>query len=137
MKNRLPMWMPLAYSLSMLKKPLTIVETELFLKQSASVWTEDERAEFVDYIARNPDVGDIIPDTGGVRKVRWGRQGSGKRGGVRVIYFYLHANAPLYLLLIYAKAHQSNLTPEAVHVIQGLSERLKRAHRPRPDKKAK
>lgn len=112
----------------MWKKPLTVVETDTFLKQSATVWADDERAMFVDYIARNPEIGDIIPETGGVRKVRWGRQGSGKRGGVRVIYFYLHINAPLYLLLIYAKARQSDLTPEAKQVVQALSGRLKRAH---------
>src|ERR1700738_736944 len=47
----------------------------------------DERFEFVDFIARNPEAGDLVPASGGVRKVRWGRQGSGKRGGVRIIYF--------------------------------------------------
>jgi hypothetical protein len=46
-------------------------------------------AAFVDFIARNPEAGDVIPETGGVRKIRWSRQGSGKRGGVRVVYFVL------------------------------------------------
>jgi hypothetical protein len=63
------------------------------------IWSEDELAGLVDYVARNPEVGDVIPGTGGVRKLRWGRARSGKRGGARVVYFYFHANCPLYLLL--------------------------------------
>ena len=63
--------------------PITVVETPQFLRQAGDVWTEDERTGFVDFIARNPEAGDVIPETGGVRKLRWRRQGSGKRGGVR------------------------------------------------------
>ena len=63
--------------------PITVVETPQFPRQAGDVWTEDERTGFVDFIARNPEAGDVIPETGGVRKLRWRRQGSGKRGGVR------------------------------------------------------
>jgi hypothetical protein len=52
---------------------------------------------------RTPSVGDLIPETGGVRKIRWRRAGAGKRGGARVIYFYHDADRPLYLLMVYAK----------------------------------
>lgn len=65
----------------------------------------------MDHIARNPESGDLIPGTGGVRKVRWSRSGSGKRGGARVIYFYCHSDAPLYLLLAYATAKRTDMTP--------------------------
>lgn len=68
----------------------------------------------------------MIPQTGGVRKVRWSRQGMGKRGGVRVIYFYHAADTPLYLLLIYAKAQREDLSPEARRTVQTLVARLKR-----------
>jgi hypothetical protein len=68
----------------MLGVPVSVVETPQFVRQADDVWSDDERHEFVDYIARNPEVGDVIPETGGVRKVRWRRQGTGKRGGVRV-----------------------------------------------------
>jgi hypothetical protein len=64
---------------------LTIVELTPLLRGAAKVWSENERAEFVNHMAANPEAGDVIPETGGLRKVRWGRQGSGKRGGVRVI----------------------------------------------------
>ena len=90
---------------------LTVVETETFLRQAAQVWSDDERAEFVDHIARRPDAGVVIPETGGLRKVRWARQGSGKRGGVRVVYFYHDMDGPLYLLLIYAKAQREDMSP--------------------------
>lgn len=49
---------------------ITVAETLVFLRQAASLWSEDERRAFVDYIATDPEAGDVIPDTGGVRKVR-------------------------------------------------------------------
>ena len=67
---------------------ITVAETGPFLRQAAKLWTDEDRAAFVDFIAANPDAGDVIPDTGGLRKIRWTRPGMGKRGGVRVIYFY-------------------------------------------------
>lgn len=91
---------------------LTVVETAIFLRQAEKIWTDEERIALVDHIARNPEAGDLIPDTGGVRKMRWGRAGSGKRGGARVIYFYHHADAPLYLLLAYAKAQREDMTQD-------------------------
>jgi hypothetical protein len=110
-------------------KPLTVAETNLFVRQAADVWSNAERAEFIDFIARNPEAGDVIQDTGGVRKVRWTRQGSGKRGGVRVIYFYLHMEAPLYLLMVYAKARREDLSSDQKSAVQELAARLKRAYR--------
>lgn len=71
-----------------------------FIRDAADIWSEEERTAFIDYIARNPEAGDIIPDTGGVRKIRWSRRGSGKRGGVRVVYFFYEFGQPLYLLMI-------------------------------------
>ncbi len=62
-------------------KLLTVVETPTFLRQAEKVWTEEERTALVDHIARNPESGVLIPDTGGVRKLRWSRAGTGKRGG--------------------------------------------------------
>jgi hypothetical protein len=61
----------MGYTLAMPSVPLTVVEMPQFPRQAADVWTEAERTEFVDFIARNPEAGDVIPDTGGVRKVRW------------------------------------------------------------------
>ena len=116
-------------------KPLAVAETALFQRQAGTVWSDAERTEFVDYIAHNPEAGDVIPDTGGVRKVRWGRQGSGKRGGVRVIYFYYHADTPLYLLMVYAKARSENLSPDEKRAVQDFAARLKRDSRESGERK--
>jgi hypothetical protein len=109
-------------------RPVTVAETAVFTRQAGVLWTDDERLEFVDFIARNPEAGDLIPGSGGVRKVRWGRQGGGKRGGVRIIYFYHDPAMPPYLLMIYAKAQRDDLSPDARRTVQGLVARLKAAH---------
>ena len=110
-------------------RSITVAETAVFMRQASALWTDDERFEFVDFVARNPEAGDIIPASGGVRKVSWSRQGSGKRGGDRVIYFYHDPAMPLYLLMIYAKAGRDDLLPDAQCTVQGLVTRLKAAHR--------
>ena len=89
---------------------LTVVETLLFQKQWPLYWTEEERGEFAAYIAENPESGDVVPGSGGIRKVRWRRAGLGKSGGVRVIYFTRTAEEELVLLTLYAKSTTDNLT---------------------------
>jgi hypothetical protein len=105
---------------------ITVAETPLFLRQAADVWDEDEHVEFVNFIAADPEAGDVIPDSGGVRKVRWRRSGTGKRGGVRVIYFYHDGSRPLYLLLVYAKASREDLSPAEKQIVRKLAAILKR-----------
>ena len=118
----------MTYSDYMDVKPITVIETQAFLKLSGAIWDDEERSELVDYIARNPESGDVIPGTGGVRKLRWSRAGSGKRGGARVIYFYYHADAPIYLLLAYAKAARSDMTPDQKRQVSDLTAILKKHH---------
>jgi hypothetical protein len=69
-----------------------------------------ERASLVEYLATNPVAGDLIPGTGGVRKLRWALEGRGKRGGARVIYYYHNTDVPLFALTAYAKNEQANLS---------------------------
>jgi len=71
----------------MVTAPMTVVETGEFFKRAKPLMSDSERAELVAFVASNPQVGDIIPDTGGVRKIRWALKGMGKRGGARVIYY--------------------------------------------------
>ena len=87
-----------------------MIETPLFQKQWPLYWTEDERGAFAAYISEQPDAGDVVPSSGGLRKVRWRRQGSGKSGGVRVIYYTQSADGELVLLTLYAKSKTNNLT---------------------------
>ena len=89
---------------------LTVVETLLFQKQWPLYWSEDERGEFAAYIAEFPDAGDVVPESGGIRKVRWRRAGTGKSGGVRVIYFTRSTEGEVVLLTLYAKSKTDNIT---------------------------
>ena len=69
----------------------------------------------------------MIPGTGGVRKLRWSRPGSGKRGGARVVYFYYRPDCPLYLLLAYAKAQATDLTPDEKKAVAALAATIRGA----------
>ena len=89
---------------------LTVVETLLFQRQWPLYWTEEDRGQFAAFIARDPLVGVVVRDSGGIRKVRWSREGSGKSGGVRVIYFTRLAEGEVVLLTLYAKSKTDNLT---------------------------
>lgn len=89
---------------------LTVVETLLFQKQWPLYWSEEERGEFAAYLAEYPDAGDVVPESGGIRKVRWRRAGTGKSSGVRVIYFLRTVAEEIVLLTLYAKAKTDNLT---------------------------
>ena len=92
----------------------TVIETPTFQKQAAKLWAEDERLAFITWIAANPQAGDVIPGAEGARKVRWGRTGTGKSGGVRVIYFNLTEEEVVLLIAVYPKAERSNMTPSEI-----------------------
>ena len=89
---------------------LTVVETLLFQRQWPHYWEEDERAEFAAFIAKDPMAGVVVRNSGGIRKVRWSREGTGKSGCVRVIYFTRLEAGEIVLLTLYAKSKIDNLT---------------------------
>ena len=76
------------------------------------------------YLMNRPDAGDIIKGSGGVRKLRWGLQGTGKRGGVRVIYYFHNRGMPLYLLEVFGKNEKANLTGAEKNVLKSLVSEL-------------
>ena len=80
----------------------------MFQRYADEIWNEDERLEFISWIALNPLAGALIPGTGGCRKVRWSLAGVGKRGGARVIYFNA-SETTLWLLIVYTKSKFDNL----------------------------
>lgn len=86
----------------------TVAETEIFKRYALEVWNEDEREQFINWIAANPEAGAIIAGSGGCRKLRWSSSGQGKRGGARVIYF-LQAEDTIWRLIVYKKAKFDNL----------------------------
>ncbi|MGO8756221.1 MAG: type II toxin-antitoxin system RelE/ParE family toxin [Gallionellaceae bacterium] len=89
---------------------ITIAEVPEYIRQAEKLLTEAERQDVLSYLAARPKTGDLIEGTGGVRKLRWGRGGRGKSGGVRVIYYYHSELMPLYLLALFAKNEQDNLS---------------------------
>jgi len=89
----------------------TVVETPEYLAAAKKAgMTEDERIATVDFLAENPDAGEIIPGTGGCRKVRIAKSGGGKSGGYRVITYYMTQEQPVFLVTVISKGKQANLT---------------------------
>ena len=99
----------------------TVVETPTFVSDANDLWSEEEREAFCAWISANPEVGNVIPGSGGCRKVRWARAGMGKRGGVRVIYFTRLANGEIWLLVIYAKNVRGNIP---AHILKAIREAI-------------
>ncbi|WP_397475456.1 transcriptional regulator [Pusillimonas sp.] len=99
----------------------TVIETPIFSADAKTIWQEDERGEFCVWLTQHPEAGDVIPGSGGCRKVRWARQGTGKRGGVRVIYFNRLDNGVIHLLVIYAKAVRGTIP---AHILKAIKEEL-------------
>src|SRR5688572_485674 len=100
---------------------LTIIESPLFTKLWPDYWSEEERGEFAAFIANAPDAGDVIPGTGGCRKIRWSRAGAGKRGGVRISYTARLERGALVVLVIYAKSARENIP---AHVLRKIAEEM-------------
>jgi mRNA-degrading endonuclease RelE of RelBE toxin-antitoxin system len=107
----------------------TVVETPTFMRRAEKLLSDDERKELIDFLAANPLAGDVIPETGGVRKVRYGGRGKGKRGGYRVIYYVFDEGTPLYALLIYGKDEQDNLTPDQRKAARTFTAAIKAARK--------
>ena len=109
----------------------TVVETPIFSRQADKLFTEDDKRDLIDLLATSPLAGDEIPGTGGVRKLRFAASGRGKRGGARVIYYYLDDAIPVYALMAYAKAAKTDLTPKERRAVASMAAELKAAWKER------
>jgi len=94
----------------MRRPPVSVIELAGYRHRAGELLTADEQDSVIDLVAYEPTCGDLIPGTGGLRKVRIGRGGSGKRGGARVIYYFYNADFPLVLTALYAKNEKADLT---------------------------
>ena len=101
-------------------RAITVVEMDEFLAATRKLMDDEERAELVSYLACHPAAGVVIPGAGGVRKMRWGLEGRGKRGGARVIYYYHDMEMPLYLLTAYAKNEREDLDQSEIKTMRKL-----------------
>jgi hypothetical protein len=89
---------------------ITVAELGEYQRRAEKLLADSERQDIVNYVAAFPKAGDLIQGTGGVRKLRWRRGGSGKSGGVRVIYYFHSERMPLYLLTVFAKNERADLS---------------------------
>ena len=104
----------------MARRPVSVIEFPGYQRRAGELLTADEQIAIVDLIAYDPACGDVIPGTGGVRKLRVALAGSGKRGGARVIYYFYNDNHPALLLTLYAKNEKADLRAREKRIITGL-----------------
>ena len=101
-------------------RPVSVMELAGYLRRASELLTEVERDAVIDLIAYEPTCGDLIPGTGGVRKLRVALAGGGKRGGARVIYYFYNEDHPALLLTLYAKNEKADLRGAEKRIIIGL-----------------
>ena len=107
----------------MRRRPVSVMELAGYRRRADDLFTVEEQDAIVDLIAFEPTCGDLIAGTGGLRKVRVGRGGSGKRGGARVIYYFYYADVPAVLMALYAKNEKADLTaPDRKALADSLKE---------------
>ena len=97
----------------------TFIESSVFERVRAVYFDDDEYAELQQFIMADPEAGKTIPAAGGVRKLRWRRKGTGKRGGLRVTYFVRYRPNQVWMLTVYAKARVENVP---AHILKQLKE---------------
>jgi RelE toxin of RelE / RelB toxin-antitoxin system len=94
----------------MARRPVSVIEFAGYRRRASELLTGRQRDAVIDLVAYEPTCGDIIPGSGGLRKVRVGRDGIGKLGGSRVVYYFYNEDFPILLLALYAKNEKSDLT---------------------------
>jgi hypothetical protein len=103
---------------------LTVAELPEYLRAAAKLLVDDDRRAIIEHLSARPTAGDLVEGTGGVRKLRWARDGRGKSGGVRVIHYFHSEAMPLYLLTMFAKNERANLTKAERNALAGLVDLL-------------
>lgn len=109
----------------MVKNFITLYETKNFLRACHKFLGDDGHQELRRYLNKNPTAGDVIPGSAGIRKLRFARPGMGKRGGVRVIYYYVDTRGFLILLTLYAKSAQEDLTKHELKLWTQAAQQIK------------
>jgi len=99
---------------------MLFIELAPFVAFRERYWADEELTALQSFLAAAPDAGNLIPGSGGLRKVRWLVLQRGKRGGARVIYYWHVATDRIYLIHAYAKNRRDDLTKAQLDVIQGL-----------------
>jgi hypothetical protein len=98
----------------------TVMETDAFARAANALLTDEEHLWITNAISANPTIGDVIPGTGGARKLRFAGRGKGKSGGYRVITFYAAEDVPVFLLDIFSKGQKMNLSKAERNELKGF-----------------
>lgn len=101
---------------------MEFIETTIFTKLIYTYLTDDEYVGLQSFMLKYPEAGNIVPGSGGVRKLRWAIAGKGKRGGVRVIYYFKKQDSEIWMLTIYGKSQTENI---AAHILRQIAEETK------------
>jgi len=99
---------------------MKFIETPVFTKDVRDLLSDEEYRGVQLALLLRPEQGNVIPGSGGLRKIRWKLKGRGKRGGIRVIYYWITSESTIYMLLLYEKSNQEGLTPEQAKVLRKL-----------------
>ena len=91
---------------------MLIIETPIFTRRIQAILSDEEYRLLQIHLVNKPDVGKVISGSGGLRKLRWSAGGHGKRGGIRVVYYWLMSKDTILLLFAYSKSEQDDLTPK-------------------------
>ncbi len=102
---------------------MKIIETTIFTKRLKTFLHDEEYRSLQNELILNPEKGKIIRESGGLRKIRWSVRGRGKRGGVRIIYYWLNKKESILMLLIYSKSEQDSLTNKQLKILKTLVEK--------------
>lgn len=97
-----------------------LVETRVFTREVTELLSDEEYRALQLALVFRPEQGNLIPGSGGLRKLRWLARGTGKRGGLRVIYYWDKPANRVYLLRVYRKSRQDDLTPQQLRLLRRL-----------------
>lgn len=103
---------------------MLFIETPTFTRLISALLDDDEYAKLQEELVKRPDAGDLVKDGGGIRKFRWKRAGTGKSGGIRVIYYWLTEDNQILMLVAYPKNTKDSLTDKETSVLRKLVKEL-------------
>ena len=101
---------------------MLIVETAIFTRRIQALISDEQYRLLQLQLIAQPDIGKVIPQSGGLRKLRWSLSGQGKRGGIRVIYYWLASRETILMLFVYAKNEQDDLTRQQLKTLRKIIE---------------